>query len=480
MKKIILLVVPILVVFDFSPALAVEKTEENIDEIVVSATGIPTPVTQIGAAVELIDAEELRQQQIIYLQDALKLKGINVVQNGGAGTLSNVFLRGLPGRYTSLEVDGISLFDPFYDQVLWNDVTADNVERVEIFRGAQGVLYGSSTIAGVISQATKIGGPAQHTARLEGGAFNTGALVLTSRGEAGVFAYGVSLGVTKTDGISAISEKAGGTEDDGYENSRFNGRSDIKLSNAVTLELAARHATGEADYDKFGSDVEGKGQNFTRQAGRVGLVVQHDFVKHIFDATGYDSETEQVDNFVAATPQKATRDKIAYRGIFNLAQSTHLMVGAESITEETTTHEADMAAAYVLLQVPLGEAVTMTLAGRRDDHELFGNHDTQRLTLAYNAIDALTLRTAYGTGFKAPTLSQLFDTTYGNKDLQPETADSAEVGFDFAFGQSGRFTTTLFQVEIENLIDWVSVPPGSYTGEYRQVKGTRESEGVEV
>ena len=99
-----------------------------------------------------------KRQQITYLQDALKLKGINVPQSGGVGTLSNVFLRGLPGKYTDLVVDGISMYDPRSGQVLWQDVVTDGVDQVEILRGSQGLLFGSNTIAGVISQFTKIGG----------------------------------------------------------------------------------------------------------------------------------------------------------------------------------------------------------------------------------------------------------------------------------------------------------------------------------
>ena len=129
-----------------------------MDEIIVSATGIPTPAAQIGASVDVITAADLEAQQITYLQDALKLKGINVPQSGGVGTLSNVFLRGLPGKYTDLVVDGISLFDAGSNQVLWNDVTSDGIDQVEILRGSQGVLYGSNTIAGVISQFSAIYG----------------------------------------------------------------------------------------------------------------------------------------------------------------------------------------------------------------------------------------------------------------------------------------------------------------------------------
>ena len=139
---------------------------EDIDEIVVSATGIPTPISQIGSSVDVISSEDLERKQITYLQDALKLKGINVPQAGGVGTLSNVFLRGLPGKYTDLVVDGVSMYDPRSGQVLWQDVVTDGVDQVEILRGSQSLLFGSNAIAGVISQFTKIGGETSHMVRL--------------------------------------------------------------------------------------------------------------------------------------------------------------------------------------------------------------------------------------------------------------------------------------------------------------------------
>ena len=110
---------------------------EEVDEIVVSATGIPTPISQIGASVDVISAEDLEKQQITYLQDALKLKGINVPQNGGPGTLKFILER-TAGKYSALIVDGISMFGQGSNQVLWNDVIADGVAQVEILRGYMG------------------------------------------------------------------------------------------------------------------------------------------------------------------------------------------------------------------------------------------------------------------------------------------------------------------------------------------------------
>ncbi|MDG1691066.1 MAG: TonB-dependent receptor plug domain-containing protein, partial [Alphaproteobacteria bacterium] len=167
-----------------APALA-----QEVDEIIVSATGIPTPAAQIGASVDVLTAEDLENQQVIYLQDALKLKGINIPQSGGIGTLSNVFLRGLPGKYTDLVIDGISLYDPRSEQVLWQDITTDGVEQVEILRGSQGVLFGSNTIAGVVSQFTKLGGETENRIRLEAGELSTQKLSMKGNGARGDVDY---------------------------------------------------------------------------------------------------------------------------------------------------------------------------------------------------------------------------------------------------------------------------------------------------
>ncbi len=95
---------------------------EEVDEIVVSATGIPTPISQIGSSVDIITAEDLERQQITYLQDALK--GLKVSfdrKMATPGTLSNVFLRGMPVKYRCV-VDGVNLADAATPMVLLESI----------------------------------------------------------------------------------------------------------------------------------------------------------------------------------------------------------------------------------------------------------------------------------------------------------------------------------------------------------------------
>ena len=342
----------------------------------------------------------------------------------------------------------------------------------------------------MISQFTAIGnidGASQSNLRVEAGSFDTREWVLTQRGATGALDYGWAYGTTDTKGISAAAKQNGNSEKDGYENTRFNGRGELAVSDYLTFDFAARFSKGEVEFDGYDAafmfgDKLGKGENFTRQAGRVGLAYQRGNNKQTLDVSFYDSETEQVTDFVADDGETAGRDKLAYRGIFGLEQNIQMVLGAEIVRETLKTSAAswdvDNEAIYALVQAPLG-ATSLTLAARLDDHEFFGNHGTHRLTLAYAASEQIILRGSYGTGFKAPTLYQLFNAENGNEDLQPEKSDSREIGLDYIFGQSA-VGLTFFEAKVDNLIDWKGVCTYVCVGQYEQVDGKRETEGVEL
>ena len=462
-----------------SPALA-QDSGADIDEIVVSATGIPTPISQIGSSVDVITGAELERQQITYLQDALKLKGINVPQTGSFGSLSNVFMRGLPGKYTDLVVDGISLFDPRSNQVLWSDVIADGVEQIEILRGAQGVLYGSNTIAGVVSQSTEMGGAPETSLRLEVGDFGTTDFSITSKGEITNAAYGLVLGAVNTDGFSAAAENLGDNEADGYENNRANGRAEIYLTEFMSLEFAARFNEGEAESDAQFSrtDELGKFETFERQASRVGLVFEGDDSRQVVSVTDYQSSVEEFVSNVRAASREADREVLGYRGVFDLANASRLVIGTDQLSESFTDgnkNEIDVASVYALLQSNVGDSMVVTGAIREDDHNSFGKQETYRVTLAYSFDSRSVFRVAHGSGFRAPSLTELFLDFYGNENLKPETSISTEVGLDVTLSSSTDLGLTFYQSEIEDVIGY---DPMTYVN--RQINGTSQISGAEI
>ena len=453
---------------------------QEVDEIIVSATGIPTPAAEIGASVDVISAADLEAQQITYLQDALKLKGINVPQSGGVGTLSNVFLRGLPGKYTDLVVDGISMYDPRSEQVLWQDVVTVGVDQVEILRGSQGLLFGSNTIAGVISQFTKIGGETSHMAHLETGEFGTNKFSLNGSGANGELEYGYIVSSSETDGISAVRDPSG--DDDGYENITLHGVARLNVSDDLSVDFVIRQASGESSFDAFSNsppygaaDALGRGEEFARQASRVAVNYQNGNLRHSVSLKQYDAEIDSITNFVKTAGDDSSRDQSEYCLTVD-GERVDWVFGFEDteISRDIsgTSYESDNTAVYGMLVSKLSGQTDVTLGVRQDDYQYFGTHATYRATLAHS-LNNVVLRVAHGTGFRAPTLFNLYSAQYGNQDLKPETSVSSELGFDLALADGYELSATAYLVEIDDLIEW-AFPT------YRQAIGTSESKGLEL
>src|SRR5208283_6019264 len=145
--------------------------------VVVTPTRLPTPESEVGSSITVITEEDIQRKQERTLPDALAdVPGLNVVQTGGPGGQTSVFIRGTNSNHVKVLIDGIDVSDPSnpsqsfdFGQLLTGDI-----ERIEVLRGPQSGLYGSDAIGGVISITTKSGsGPPKLTATVEGGSFGT-------------------------------------------------------------------------------------------------------------------------------------------------------------------------------------------------------------------------------------------------------------------------------------------------------------------
>src|SRR5438105_7542401 len=155
---------------------ALPNSEAESAGIVVSATRIETPVNEIGSSVTLISAEEIERNQRRTLPDVLQtVPGLNIVQTGGPGGKTSVFMRGSNSNHTKVLIDGVDANDPSQDGVFdFGQVLTWDIARVEVFRGPQSSLYGSDALGGVINIITEQGeGPARFSGMLEGGSFAT-------------------------------------------------------------------------------------------------------------------------------------------------------------------------------------------------------------------------------------------------------------------------------------------------------------------
>src|SRR6202158_3774859 len=154
-----------------------QQSASKQQAIVVSPTATETPIDQIASSVTVITAKDMERDQRRTAPDALAtVPGLNVVQSGGPGGLTSVFMRGTNSNHTKVLIDGIDVSDPSnpnrsFD--LGQLLTAD-IQQIEVLRGPQSGLYGADALGGVISIITKKGeGPPRATGTIEGGSFGT-------------------------------------------------------------------------------------------------------------------------------------------------------------------------------------------------------------------------------------------------------------------------------------------------------------------
>jgi vitamin B12 transporter len=147
------------------------------DATVVSPTTVVTPSEQSASSVTVITAEDIAAQQRLTVPDALAaVPGLNVVQSGGPGGQTSVFIRGTNSNHVKVLIDGIDMSDPSNPNASFDfgQLLTGDIERIEVLRGPQSGLYGSDAIGGVISITTKSGsGPPRLTLSTEGGSFGT-------------------------------------------------------------------------------------------------------------------------------------------------------------------------------------------------------------------------------------------------------------------------------------------------------------------
>ncbi|MFO7765897.1 MAG: TonB-dependent receptor [Pelovirga sp.] len=442
-----------------------------MEPVVVTASRIATPLSQTNSAITVITAEEIEAGGQPLVTDVLRrVPGVDVSRSGGPGGNVSIFMRGTDNKHTLVLVDGVEYGDPAGIAADANiaHLTTDQIERIEIVRGPQSVIYGSDAIGGVINIITKTNSdqakPQAHIAA-EGGSYNTRKLQggFSIGQQAGYLSLGFS--GLRSDGLSAVSKEYGGREDDGYESNSFTINSGGHLTDLLELKFNLRYSDSTHDYDGFQSDAD----NYTdQQTLTVGLRT----TLHLLDerwlltlaAANTRINRENFNTNVQTDAYDGKKNKLELLNEVRIDQRNTLIFGGEVEREEANTNPAfgldlDKKATHRALfaehRLALGNFST-NLGLRYDDHEEFGSKTTWRIAPSYAFSQTGTrIRAAVGTGFKAPSLYQLYDGTYGNKDLGPEKSLGYDVGVEQSLLQ-GLFVlnVTWFRNDITNYIDY--------------------------
>jgi vitamin B12 transporter len=434
------------------PALASAQANTaatDLDQVLVTATRTATTVDQSIAAVEIIDRDDIERSQAHSLPQLLRGRaGISVVNQGGLGKVTTLFLRGTESDHTLFLVDGVRIGSSTSGLASLQDIPLDTIERIEIVRGPRSSLYGSDAIGGVIQVFTRRGRTGVHP-RLRIGAgshgLREGSAGIDGRSERGWF--GVDGSAQHSDGINACRGVgfplyAGCGMDnpdpdrDGYRDVSLSLRGGVHPTDALTLEANALRGEGHNAYDSDpawglpdNSDtvqqvVGGKARYAPSERVTVQLVAGRNV-----DASNDFLHDTFVDRF------DSRRDSASLQADIGLARDQLLTVGADwlrdrgAVASPVASFDAARGnrAAFAQYQARIGHG-DVQAALRHDDNDQFGGHDTGSLAWGIDTAHGVRVTASAGTAFKAPTLNELYYPYYGNAQLRPETSRSVEFG----------------------------------------------------
>ena len=196
---------------------------DNIPVIVIAPGKSVQSYSTVGSDIEVIDSKALEKSEHNFLGDILDnaIPGANYFQSGGKGTTAGIQLRGLPKRYSTVYIDGVKMSDPSTSDNSFyiSNIMKNAIERVEILKGSQSSLYGSSAIGGTINIFTKKGREGKHNNYdILRGSNGTTNLNASFDGAEKNYDYYISFNKFVTDGISAMNDAPDTNDDDSYIN----------------------------------------------------------------------------------------------------------------------------------------------------------------------------------------------------------------------------------------------------------------------
>ena len=485
---------------------ALQSSEAESEEIVVSATKIETPINEIGSSVTVITDKEIERDQQRTLPDVLRtVPGLNVVQTGGPGGKTSLFTRGTNSNHTKVLIDGIDANDPSQDGVFdFGQVLTSDIAQVEVLRGPQSSLYGSDALGGVVNIVTKKGeGPPQFTGRLEGGSFGTFKQSASVRGSVSRFNYSFNVAHFLADDtpVTPLDLLPPGRKriNDSYENTTVSTKLGLDVTDTFGFDFAGRYTdstlffTGD-DFSVFPSvPAANQSEQNARQffaRGEAHLALFDGVFKNRFGVgyTNYRTTIQAPDTGFGLPPENINhgdRLKFDWQGNIELAKGHVLALGAEDyndrLIDSPISAENENAAGFVELQSEILPRLFTVASVRYDNNERFGDKTTWRVAPAYIVPQTNTkLKASYGTGFKAPSLTQLFVSFpafnfFANPNLQPEENEGYDFGFEQPLAEDRiHFGATYFHNDIRNLIN------ANATFTSLENVGSATTEGVEA
>ena len=470
---------------------AQKENVEMLNEVVVTATKFNLKKENTGKVIHVITQKQLQQNagktviEILNTIAGIDVKGVNA----NASEPRSINIRGGRSRQVLVLIDGV----PVTDQSAINQefdlrlLAVNQIESIEILKGASSTLYGSGAATAVINVILKKATKDRISGSFET-SFGTNNSTKTPssgladknqninlNGTLGNFNFLASFSITGIDGMSSAKS----TTNTVFESDSFYSKNALlklgyKINDKVNITSFLNYDTFEYDFDAAAfSDSEvnmgdqeqfrvGIRPNYTYNKGELYMLASINSVKRNFNSFNAFSNTLDSYQYNGESINLDLVNKYEFSNQFQLITGVNYQEHSNNTITPFATIEKDIANfntldPYASVVYISNYGLSANIGGRLNMHNVYGNQFVYDGNLAYSLLNSketsVKLLTSYSTAFIAPSLYQLYDGYSGNIDLNPETNQTFEVGFDATFKENIQFDVVYFnRKEVDAII----------------------------
>ncbi|HKC37665.1 MAG TPA: TonB-dependent receptor [Chitinophagaceae bacterium] len=439
-----------------------DTTVKTLDEVVMTANKFPQKQSGTGKLITVITKEQIMQSggkdlsQILNEQAGVVVNGAN----SNPGKDKSIFFRGATDKYTLLLLDGVPLNDPSgvggsFDLRL---LSLDNIERIEILKGSQSTLYGSNAVAGVINIISKkpVTKNPQFKGLLSYGSYNSFKANTSLSQKTKVLEYDVNYVYNTTDGISEAKDKIGNGnfDKDGFTKHAVQTILGVNLTDKLKLSPYYRFTEFKGDYDA--GSFEDAPNHYTASLVNTGLNGQYTYKGGtLYFNYGYDftkrNYTSQWGTFIA---KGKFHHAEAYTD-YSLSNNVHFVGGLnyQSYRMDMPDTTNSIMSPYASFYIKTAKGFNAELGGRWNHHNQYGDNFTYSINPSYLVKSNLKLFINITSGFRAPSVNELFGPFGANPHLKPEKSNTQEAGLQATIAEKKlELTVTGFNRSINDVI----------------------------
>lgn len=473
----------------------------QLDEVIITANKYPSKTSLTGKVVTVISKEQLEKSggkdlsQILSEQAGVYIGGAN----SNAGKDKSLYLRGARIDHTLITIDGVPVYDAsgIGSNFDIRNLSVNLVERIEILKGSQSTLYGSDAIAGVINIITKknISKPFAADGLLSYGSNSSFRSNAGINGKTGVVDYNLSYSFFDTKGINESVSNTANADKDGFQQNSLQAGLGIQAGKQIRIQPYFRYNKIEGDIDQgaFTDELDYTYTQKSYQAGvrneffwgktKLNLLYNFNHIDRLYiddsvkSRNGFDTwsrgsykgDEHFIDAFVTVPigngvskftggvdyRNSNTDQEFSSVGFFGPYASKY---SSDSLTQ-------NQLGVYAALNVNAVSGFNLELGNRINIHSEYGSNYVFNINPSYLLNKNWKLFANLSSGYRTPSLYQLFS-EYGNKELNPESAITAEAGIQFFSGDKKlNSRLTVFSRNVKNVL-FFYFNPSTFQAQY--------------